>query len=86
MTADILRQNTETLIELANNYNKLSKEKEDISIDIEEFKAKKNKSGLKSAEKELNEINYKLSIIKNYLLKLIAQMENLVEEEKRISV
>ena len=83
MSVDILRQNTETLIELANNYNKLLKDKDDRLLDAEEAKAKKDKTSQKAAEKELGEINYKLNVIKSYLLKLIAKMENLVEEEKK---
>ena len=78
----MLRQNTETLVELANNYNKLSSQKEELSERIEIAKARKSKSEQEKSEKELENVNIRLKLIKEYILKLVVKMDKLVEEEK----
>ncbi|MEW6063092.1 MAG: hypothetical protein AB1571_01845 [Nanoarchaeota archaeon] len=82
MSMDLLRQNTETLIELTNNYNKLSSQREELNERIETAKARKLKSELEKNQRELEEVNIRLKLVKNYILKLIVKMDKLVEEEK----
>lgn len=74
MSLENIRQNTETMIEVLTNYDYLVKQKEQFQNSLT---GKKDEKTIKQIE----DINKKILITREYLLKLVTKMDKLVGEE-----
>ena len=83
MTVQMINQNAQSLLEISQNYDSLVEEKKRIALLINNYKLTGKKAKLKQADKELQKINSKMDDIKYYIIKLLVNMQKLIEEEKK---
>jgi len=83
MTVQMINQNAQSLLEISQNYDSLVKEKQKIAMLMNNYKITGKKNKLKQADKELQKINKKMDEIKYYVIKLLVNMQKLIEEEKK---
>lgn len=71
MSIDNLRQNTETMIEVINNYTYLCQQRDQLA-DLKDSKS----------QTKIDDLNKKIIIARQYLLQLITKTDKIVEEER----
>ncbi len=71
MSIDNLRQNTETMIEVINNYTYLCQQRDQL-LNLKDSKS----------QSKIDDLNKKIIIARQYLLQLITKTDKVVEEER----
>jgi len=80
MTLEIINQNAESLYELSAKYDSMLEQRNNIANSIKTLKDKKE---LKKKNQELEQIELQLNSLKEYILKILIQIQKLINETQK---
>ena len=82
MTLDMIQQNSQSLVEVSQNFSRLERERQLLVKQIQEAKQKGSKSKISILTRKISIIDKKMDEIRVFLLKILTNLHKLLEEEQ----
>jgi len=79
----MINQNAQSLVEISGNYDNLVKERDKLLVLINNYKLTNKREEYENARKELERITKQIENMKYYMIKLMINMQKLIDEEKK---
>ena len=82
MTLDMIQQNSNSLVEVSQNFSRLERSKEILIQQLKEAKQNKKKAQISILSRKLNKLDQEIDEIRFFILKVLTNLHKLVEEQQ----
>ena len=82
MTLDMIQQNSQSLVEVSQNFSRIERERQLLVNQLQEAKQKNSKSRASILTRKISIADKKMDEIRVFLLKILTNLHKLLEEEQ----